>query len=477
MLLGAVIRFRRSFTSLAVALQLLLPPFFLIAVKEARASEEAREMSPEAQASLQRALSAYDKGNLQEAEPLLRDLTRSYPDNFQAAEALGLIYAQRDNVSAALPLLERARSLRPSSAVANENLGVAYLKLNRPRDAVVVLEHAALLDPKNSQTQSSLGQGFMLLGRPREAAAAFAAATAGDPNNPDLRYNWALALLNAGDARQAKRVLEGQLENESSAQVQSLLGDIEEKLGNYQSAVEHLQSAAQLDPSEGNLFALGFEFTRHWTFPAAIKIYEYGTTKYPASARLKLGLGIAKYGNSDYAGAAPIFFDLLQSAPENILYADLLGHTCTRTANPQDLACGKLEDFAEHHPRNATAATFAAASILRRPLGEKNLTRAQALLQQAISANPKLADAYLQMGILYEQQKHWPEGAAMFEKALALNPKLAEAHYRLARAYSRLGKKEQAQREMALHEKYNQTQKDIMNARLQEVTTFLVSPQ
>ncbi len=55
---------------------------------------------------------------------------------------------------------------------------------------------------------------------------------------------------------------------DSSAQIQSLWGEIEEKNENFGAALEHDQRAAQLDPSETNVYALGLELMRDGIFPA-----------------------------------------------------------------------------------------------------------------------------------------------------------------------------------------------------------------
>jgi hypothetical protein len=61
------------------------------------------------------------------------------------------------------------------------------------------------------------------------------------------------------------------------------------------------------------------------------------------------------------------------------------------------------------------------------------------------------------------------------EKAIALKPQLAEAHYRLARAYSHLGRREDAARQIELQQRYAKEEKESLDTRLKEVTTFLTA--
>jgi len=426
---------------------------------------------------LKRALSAYDQGHADQAEPLLLDLTHRYPGNFAVTETLGLIYAEGGDFLSAMPLLEKACAVRPSSVLAFANLGAAYLKEGRNEDALRAFQRAVSLDPANPRTESNLGAALVQAGRFGQAAEAFKIAARAEPDNHDVFYNWALALFDQGDFRQAGEVLARLPGKESSPQAQSLLGDINEKQGRFEAAVENFQRAVTLDPSEQNIFALGVEFARHWTFDAAKEIFAYGIARYADSARLRIGLGVARYGNSDYAGASQVFSELLAHDPDNARYADLLGRSCSLNVEERNPACDKLADFAERHPRNASAACFAAASILHLPAVERDLDLAHHFLEQAIAADPKLARAYFQMGVLEQQARHWQESVTAFERAVTLDPEFAEAHYRLARAYAHVGKREQAQREMAIHQRYREQQNQDMDAQLREVTTFLVTLQ
>jgi tetratricopeptide (TPR) repeat protein len=437
-----------------------------------RVSEQA--MSTSDQNALEGALKDEDSKRSEHAELTLRELVKRHPENFEVVEALGLLYADMERFSDAEPYLERAPKLSPSSAVAYSNLGAVYLKLNKNEEAVKALSRAAALDEKNPQTETNLGLAFMQTNQPALAAIAFERAARSAPQDPDLLCNWSVALLNSGHSDKANEVLSRIPNHDSSAQVEGLMGDIAEQQSNYKAAVEHYQTAANLDPSEANLYSLGLEFLRHWTFEPAIKIFEYGISRYPKSAHLLSGLGIAKYANNDFAGAVPIFAQLLGGDPDNAFYADILGHSCSLMPDSIE-GCSSLVDFAERHPLNATAATYAAASILHRPAGKDNLLLARKLLDQAIVANPNLAEAYYQLGILDQQEARWQDSIGVLQKSLALKPTFSKAHYRIALAYSHSGQREKAQEEIALQQRFSQQEKDELNAKFKEVTTFLVT--
>ncbi len=424
--------------------------------------------------ALQTALDAYDQGNAKAAEPVLRDLARRYPGSYEANEALGSLYVESGAETQALPYLEHACAIAPRQAIAHANLGAAYLKLNRTADAVRELQKAAVLEPKNGATQSNLGQALMQANQPAAAAKAFAIASAAAPEDWTLRYNWALALFTAGSTEQSGTVLAKIPAAAMTDQAHALAGDVEEKLGHFKEAVLHYQAAAQMNPSEANLYTLTVEFLRHWTWDEALQIANYGASRYPAATRFKVAAGIALYGNSKYPAAVQALAPLLASDPDNALYADLLGRSCSLIAEGESADCNGLEEFARRHPDNARAALYAATGILHRPAAEQDTAKVEQFLNQAIAADPKLAQAYYQLGVLEQQRSQWKQSAVVLEKAIALRPAYPEAHYRLSRAYSHLGMREQAQQQMALQQQYSQQEKDNLNARMQEVVTFLL---
>ena len=435
------------------------------------------QMSAADTAKLQQALAAYDAGRAQEAQPVLEELVRRHPANFEANETLGLMHAEAGDLNRALPLLEHAARIEPRSAVARANLGAAYLKLNQPQKAVTELEAAARIQPQDQQTQTNLAHGYMEVHEPAKAAKAFAAAAALGPLDADMTHDRALALFESNDATGAKRVLDAIPAANRNDAVEELAGETEERLGNFKQAEEHFSEAAHLNPSEPNIYAWVVELLRHFSWKPAVKVADYGIGKYPTSTRLKAARGIAFYADNRYKEAAGVFSELLATEPGNATWASLLGRNCSLIADAALAACDSLQTFAEQHPQNAEAATYAATMLLHQPADKRDNAKARALLLQAIAADPKLADAHYQLGVLDQEEGKWQESTASLEKAITLKPMLAEAHYRLGRAYSHLGRRDDAQKEIALQQRYSKEEQQSVDARLKEVTTFLTTQQ
>ncbi len=422
----------------------------------------------------QKALAAQDRGDAQMAELILDSLRKRDPGNFAVEETLGMLLASQSRFTEALPVLQAAARTNPSSDVAHTNLGAAYFHLDHFQESAHQFEAAIRLNRRNETAQQSLGQVMLVLKQPARAAEAYDAALALDPHNPDLIEACATARAEAGQLDAARTLLNRLPSLEKSATAQVLLGDIEEKNGNFLEAGNHYLRAAEIDPSEDNVWMVGVEFLRHWTFPAAVEEFERAVVQFPASKRMRLGLGAAYFGDARYPQAVITFAELLKDEPDSALYAGLLGMSCNAVTQQKQPRCADLVTYAEMHPADAQAATSAAASLQVLNPDDDHLQVARKLLENAIAANPNLADAQYQMGVLEQDQVNWTGSIPYLERAIALKPDYAQAHYHLALAYGRTGRKQEGQRQMELQKKFAKQEQEDIDHRLHDIIRFQV---
>jgi tetratricopeptide (TPR) repeat protein len=97
------------------------------------------------------------------------------------------------------------------------------------------------------------------------------------------------------------------------------------------------------------------------------------------------------------------------------------------------------------------------------------------LLEKAVRLDPKLSAAYLQLGILYADQKDFRQVIECYEKAIQLNPEMEEAHYRLGQAYARSGEKLKSEKEFELHEQLAKKSTEELERERRDILNFVFS--
>ena len=138
--------------------------------------------SPEAGATLQRAMSLHRRGGLAEAEPLYRAVLSRAPEHFTALHMLGVLEAQRHNNALAVELIGRALQQNPNSAPALANLGIALRQLKRQEEAIASFDRALAIQPDFPSALNSRGNALLDLRRYDEALASFERALALKPD-------------------------------------------------------------------------------------------------------------------------------------------------------------------------------------------------------------------------------------------------------------------------------------------------------
>lgn len=90
-------------------------------------------------------------------------------------------------------------------------------------------------------------------------------------------------------------------------------------------------------------------------------------------------------------------------------------------------------------------------------IGKNELDEAQTLLIEAIRFDPKLPQAYYNLGQISEKQGKPIEAIESLNQAIALDPNYAEPHYTLSRIYQKQGDKEKAQQALAKFQELKKT--------------------
>ena len=210
-----------------------------------------------------------------------------------------------------------------------------------------------------------------------------------------------------------------------------------------------LQRAVAEEPSEANFQRLGSALLARRSFLMATQTFQHGVLRYKDSAGLWTGLGISLYSQGRYNEATETLSRAARLEPGNVQIYDFLGEASQFAAPSNREAALLLKRFAESQPRNPRAHYDYALSLLKVRTQEEPgaLNTAESELKTAINLNPRLADAYFQLGALYDAQNRTGSAIRQYQAAVRLKPGLAAAHYRLARDYLRAGNSAQARGE------------------------------
>ena len=322
--------------------------------------------------------------------------------------------------------------------------------LNAPTEKS--LREAVEHDPQDFDANSMLGQWLLDRQEPHEAIPYLERAFRLRAEDTETGYALALAYARTGDYTRARTRLEDLLAHRpQDARLDELLADVEEKMNEPLDAVRSYQRAAELNPSEANLFAWGSELLLHLAAEPAIEVYSKGHRLYPDSVRMLVGLGAASYSRGLFDQATDYLCEASDLNPQDPLAYLLLGKIQAVAASPSAALEQRLERFARLQPTNAMANYYYAVSLWKRRSGSqdvKTATEVESLLEKSVELDRTLGPGYLQLGVLYAERKDVSRAISAYQKAIAVAPRLEEAHYRLAELYRFSGEEGKARAEL-----------------------------
>src|SRR5437867_3155194 len=257
-----------------------------------------------------------------------------------------------------------------------------------------------------------------------------------------------------------------------------LLGELNERLGDPLEAVREHERAAHMDPSEQNYFEWGTELLLHRADEPAVEVFTKGSHAHPEAARMLAGLGAALYAEGKTEEAARRLCEAADLKPADPAPYVFLGRI--EKAATAVLPCGeqKLARFVREQPWNALANYYYGVALWKRDRGsEKNaasLQQAEALLDKAVRIDPKLGEAYLQLGIFRTERGNFEQAIRDYTKAIEVSPQLSEAHYRLGSAYRRIGEESKAEREFREYERIEKAEAEAIESQQRELRQFLI---
>jgi tetratricopeptide (TPR) repeat protein len=438
------------------------------------AQESAKNLDQE----FQSAVADYNAGKLTEAAAILENLVRAAPNNSEVQELLGLIYSAQSQDAKATVFLDEAVRLQPDSAPARTNLAANLMRLRKIGAAEEQFKKAAELAPENFDTNHNLGEFYVRAGKLSQATAFLERAQHIDPSSYENAYDLSLAYILTGRLADGRLLIHDLLKRKDTAELHNLLGELEEKDGQFITAEKEFELAAHEDPSESNLFDWGSELLMHRTLDPAVAVFQKAVELYPNSPRLRIGLGMALYARGNYDDAVTALLKGADLNPSDSRCYLFLSRAYDSSPGQADAVIERFRRYAELEPENAKAVYYYAMSLWKGKRSEDpdlNLHQIESLLKKSVSLDPKFADAHLRLGNLYSDQKKYSEAIPEYIRARELNPDLADAYYRLGQAYVRTGQKDRAQQEFQVYQRLRQQHLADLDQQRAEIRQFVYS--
>lgn len=421
-------------------------------------------------------------GNPAEAAGNMESALTLHPtsDELQLAAAVANLHAQKWTRAAGLAQNVFTKTLNPGAGIIllQAQLG----DRSNPTQTLQSLRRLAMPPDQELAVRQQSAEVLIAHGETTEAIVDLKRAAELDSANPDTLFNLALAEFRAGKAKEALASAENCRKLRDSAELEGLLGDIQEALGDNLAAVRSYQAALAMAPAEENHhLALALEFIRHRNFEPAKLVLEQAEKKFPSSWRVQVALGMVEYFVGTKENASKILLRAMDLASDPELALRYLGEVeLDETAAPDPPAVERICAFAKSHPSSARAQSYCGALMFRNDFASRDNSRADDIVRRLSFAATLLQDdptPHCELGRVYDWLEKWEPASKEFEACTRLNPNSVQAHYRLSQVYRHLGDTERSREELKLYKAASQKLAEENEQHETTLNTFLYTIQ
>jgi tetratricopeptide (TPR) repeat protein len=311
---------------------------------------------------------------------------------------LGGLYLATRQFDKAVGVLAPFIVEQPDNVEAVALLAEAYQATGRDKDAVALLERSVEDSP---ELYGALAQVYENSGRWREAAKAYEGAVEDRPSNVSLRSQWAAALLNAGDSKKAREVLEeGSVGSGRNVRALYLLAEAQRRTKDLVAAEITARRLVTLDP-------------KGLTGPRELGLIYRDQKDHQRIVALLEPIVTARFRTAD---AGDMSDDVFRAA-----YFDLA--TAYEDLKQYDKAIAVLTQARTLSPTDPAVAIRLARAQANGGKGDN----AVATLQAAAAKFPEESSLQLELASTLEHQKKYADAEGLFRKMIAADPADANA--------------------------------------------------
>ncbi len=258
-------------------------------------------MVDDAQALLDRACEAHERGRLPQAEELYRAALAARSDCVEALLGLGMLLRIAGRLEEARECLAKCAVLAPRPSYAWLELGLTQVALNDRESAVLAFGSAARSDPSLIGAHVNLGLTLAELNRPEPALTALTVALGLKPDDAQILRSYALVALDAGKPDEALEAAERAATGLDESTAASLLGLTNLCARRYDRAEREFRRALETAPDAPELaVSLGATIEGAGRFDEAIEHYRAYLVRQPEQLHARFMLALLLLGKGEF---------------------------------------------------------------------------------------------------------------------------------------------------------------------------------
>jgi tetratricopeptide (TPR) repeat protein len=431
--------------------------------------EKAVRIDPEnAQVRRDLAATQWQLGRFLDARKNLEYILRRDPSNKPTLLLAGIVAENLKDYPAAVQWLSNVPELVDQRPEAQLALGRSYYKLGQKEEARKVL---IKISSKASDAKFVFwaGQEAVSAQDYETAEALFLSLQSSNTDKAELGYAIALVEYRTGRYTEAqKRLGDLTARDLANGDIYSLLGWCQFRLGQLDAAVGSLQRAVELKPQkEGHHLDLGMMLaSRHQKLTAALQVAKVAVQQFPNSYQSYQLKAMVETRLAHYQDAVQSY---LRAHTLNPSAADVnVGLAVAQWgAGLKDEALATFEHGLQQFPKDPEhLQEFARVLLKMSEQGDGAAeVRAVSLLNKAMSLDESQPETFYQLGSLALTKGNALQAVELLKRAAELDPTGSKVHFALSRAFRRLGRREDAEKEFQLYEKLKEEQGDLSDER------------
>ena len=361
-------------------------------------------------------------GDLAAANDTLLTLLSSQPDNTQALLLLGTVRGHQERFAEAEVLLQRVLRSEPDSLIAHRNLAYALLSQNKLPEAAAQYDMAATLDPRDIELKVSSAQVRVRLAQFDAALQVLASIPATKLSLSAVPVK-AAALL--GLDRRAEAEAQIPLAR-NSAETTMELAEVFLGANLPDDALKSLETPAlEAKPNARYYYLRGRAFNEKGNLQMSLKDFRQALAQDPKSLVTLLAMAEIYSLQGNHPASASFLQKAQALDPKS---PPLLRHLVQETMQAgQNTAAVQAATMLEAETKGPDD-EYLLASVL---LQDQQYDAAGPVLERYLGQRPEDARALAGLGVVYLNQRHYPEARKALEQALRIQADFPEAEYNL----------------------------------------------